>query len=243
MRQLLLILALLIAGPVRAEVLVSSTEVATPLLELYTSEGCSSCPPAEKWLAKQKDNLSGYIPVVFHVDYWDHLGWKDKWANAEHTKRQKHLASLAGAAVYTPGFFLNGTEWDGWRSGVEPTTTFKKEKIGKLSIEKRGAEFFLLFSPVALKSDTLSFVAHVVVTESGIKSSVSAGENQGEKLEHNFVVTQWEKLEAVTSSKSSKLFQWKLAEKYFVDESFKNKTLVAWIEREGRPIQSLKLSR
>ena len=95
-----------------------SREQQTSLLELYTSEGCSSCPPAESWLSqlKAKTGLwSDFVPVAFHVDYWDSLGWRDKWASPQFTERQRaYAAASASANVYTPEFVLNGAEWRNW---------------------------------------------------------------------------------------------------------------------------------
>jgi hypothetical protein len=77
------------------------------LLELFTSEGCSSCPPAEEWLTKLKQNPGlwrDFVPVAFHVDYWDHLGWRDRFAAKEWTARQQMYATRWKAeSVYTPG--------------------------------------------------------------------------------------------------------------------------------------------
>src|SRR5581483_3259392 len=87
------------------------------LIELFSSEGCSSCPPAEEWLSGlQTSNglWKEFVPVSFHVDYWDYLGWKDKWASPEFTRRQRSYASLFNSdSVYTPEFVLNGREWKG----------------------------------------------------------------------------------------------------------------------------------
>ncbi|HVY71138.1 MAG TPA: DUF1223 domain-containing protein, partial [Verrucomicrobiae bacterium] len=88
------------------------------LLELFTSEGCSSCPPAEEWLSRQKasqDLWKTFVPVAFHVDYWDYLGWRDPWASHAHTTRQQAYANAWRAeSIYTPGFVLNGKERKGW---------------------------------------------------------------------------------------------------------------------------------
>src|SRR5271154_4189044 len=85
-----------------------SPERQVALLELYTSEGCSSCPPAETWLSGLKDApglWSNFVPLAFHVDYWDYLGWKDKWANQQFSERQRDYASLwAAKNIYTPEF-------------------------------------------------------------------------------------------------------------------------------------------
>lgn len=82
-----------------------------PLLELYTSEGCSSCPPADKWLSGLKPDPKKLIPLAFHVDYWDYIGWKDKFSKAEYSDRQRKTAAYAGAGyVYTPQFVLSGRD-------------------------------------------------------------------------------------------------------------------------------------
>ena len=85
------------------------------LLELYTSQGCSSCPPADAWLSELK-NESGlwteFVPVALHVSYWDYLGWKDRFSKKEYSSRQRlHKGQGHVKVVYTPGFFLNGKEW------------------------------------------------------------------------------------------------------------------------------------
>jgi hypothetical protein len=94
-----------------------SSVTQVPLIELYTSEGCNSCPPADKWLAQlAKSNLTA-IPLAFHVDYWDNLGWKDVFATpqAQGTARQHALASQNHASfVYTPEIFTDFEENKFW---------------------------------------------------------------------------------------------------------------------------------
>src|SRR5438552_17449486 len=91
------------------------------LIELFISEGCSSCPPAEKWLSGLKSNRDLWkkiVPVAFHVDYWDRLGWRDRFAKPEFTSRQqRYAAAWGGDSGYTPGFVVNGKEWRGWCCG------------------------------------------------------------------------------------------------------------------------------
>src|SRR5258708_5201471 len=84
----------------------------TALLELYTSEGCSSCPPAETWLSRMKESpglWKDFVPVAFHVDYWDYLGWRDLWATRGFSDRQRAYAGhWQSKSIYTPCFVLNG---------------------------------------------------------------------------------------------------------------------------------------
>src|SRR5690242_2519357 len=105
-----------------------SSESQTSLLELYTSEGCSSCPPAETWLSRLKESpglWKDFVPIAFHVDYWDYLGWRDSWSTKAFTDRQHAYArTWRNGSVYTPGFVLNGKEWRTWsRSQSVPTST------------------------------------------------------------------------------------------------------------------------
>src|SRR5947207_690518 len=92
-----------------------SSENRVALLELFTSEGCSSCPPAETWLSGLRSSAGlwkEFVPVAFHVDYWDYLGWRDPWASAGFSDRQRAYAALWHSdSTYTPGFVLNGKEW------------------------------------------------------------------------------------------------------------------------------------
>ena len=98
-------LGLLGAAPaVRAvpkQCVVSSGPTVTPVIELYTSEGCSSCPPADKWASSLKD--SGAVVQAFHVNYWDYIGWKDRFASAAYTNRQRDIAARNDLRnIYTP---------------------------------------------------------------------------------------------------------------------------------------------
>ena len=104
------------------------------LLELFSSESCSSCPPADHWISQLEDSeglWQTFIPLVFHVDYWNYLGWKDDYSSDAMTKRQQEIAATwSTPAVYTPAIVLNGTEWRGWRSGPIPS----RNEATKLSI-------------------------------------------------------------------------------------------------------------
>src|SRR5437899_7536374 len=102
------------AGPL----FLQSSENQVAFLALFTSEGCSSCPPAEVWLSGLKTTpglWKQFVPVAFHVDYWDYLGWRDPWASKAFSDRQRaYVQTWRGDSIYTPGFVLNGQEWRGW---------------------------------------------------------------------------------------------------------------------------------
>jgi hypothetical protein len=156
------------------------------LLELFTSEGCSSCPPAEAALAKLvRDSRlwHEFVPVAFHVDYWDNLGWKDPFASAEWTKRQRFYAAKWNAeSVYTPAFVLNGREW---RDASVPVVN--DETPGILRATVRGDNNVLVtFEPA--KEKPHDFEVYLARLGFGININVRAGENNGRSLRHDFVV-------------------------------------------------------
>lgn len=162
----------------------SSGENRTHLVELYTSEGCSSCPPAEQWLGELRAAPGlwrDFVPVAFHVAYWDHLGWRDRFANREFAARQyAYSGQWSSDTVYTPGFVLDGAEWRK-TSGQHPPPS-APEKAGILSVE------YADDGVCRVKfSGTGDSEAHVALLGGGILSEVRAGENHGRRLHHEFV--------------------------------------------------------
>src|SRR6478672_9812194 len=141
-----------------------SGEKRVSFVELFTSEGCSSCPPAERTLSKLTSHPSlwkTFVPVAFHVNYWDNLGWKDRLASAEFTQRQRIYASeWISGTVYTPEFVLNGREWQ-W-SGADALARESNETPGSLTVLQNGAgNFTVTFAPT--KAMTGQVLAHVAL--------------------------------------------------------------------------------
>ncbi|HSC46540.1 MAG TPA: DUF1223 domain-containing protein, partial [Gammaproteobacteria bacterium] len=155
------------------------------LLELYTSEGCSSCPPAEAWLSGLIDDSRLWkqlVPVAFHVDYWDDQGWRDPFDSPEYTDRQKRLG---GAVIYTPEFMVDGREWDNWFNHWLLKLP-APAKAGVLSLTADGRRVTVHFIPsVPVNSD---LEVEVVLLAFGVDVPVGAGENQGATLRHDFLV-------------------------------------------------------
>jgi hypothetical protein len=155
------------------------------LLELYTSQGCSSCPPAERWLNEylEDDTLwTEIVPLAFHVDYWDYLGWNDAYANRENGERQRDYARAGKArSVYTPGLFTNGREWRGWTLRLPPRDSDREP--GNLSVavgaDRVTASFVATSGPVEL---------HVALLGFDIETRVERGENRNTTLTQQFVV-------------------------------------------------------
>lgn len=167
----------------------SSGDARVPVLELYTSEGCSSCPPADRWfsaLTTRPGLWDEFVPVVFHVDYWDYIGWKDRFAKPEFGDRQRRYAREGGVdVVYTPGVMLNGQEWRQWRRG-DVSIPAGPGKPGKLSAVLQSGSLHVRFAPSA--GDASDFVANVAVLSFDRVSDVAAGENRGRRLQTDFVV-------------------------------------------------------
>ena len=160
------------------------------LLELYTSEGCDSCPPADRRLSQIKGH-AGYagrvVPLAFHVDYWDRLGWADRFASPQYTQRQYAMAGLARSRlVYTPQFLRNGRDW---RSAASPLDGIGETRPGAsivLEIGAPGAGPLTIGGEVSAASAAAE--TYVALYENNLESQVRAGENSGKTLRHDFVV-------------------------------------------------------
>lgn len=167
------------------------------VVELFTSEGCSSCPPADELIEKIQHNENKEIYILaFHVDYWDHQGWKDKFSQKEYSERQRKYASVLNLkTIYTPQIIINGTtecvgsdqgavltaisnSLDQPSAAAESLTLSGKIEAGKLNIEYQLAS-----------ADRKSELILALVQKSA-KSSVKAGENSGRNLSHVQIVRQ-----------------------------------------------------
>lgn len=160
----------------------ASGDTRTHLLELFSSEGCSSCPPAEAWLAGLSEAPGlwrDFVPVAFPVTYWDRLGWPDRLARKEFTDRQYAYATAwRSSNVYTPAFVLDGIEWR--RAGGPPPGSMEKSGVLRIDYE-RGGRCRVMFERAGV------FEVHVAWLGGGIVSRVRAGENGGRTLPHEFV--------------------------------------------------------
>lgn len=169
------------------------------LVELYTSQGCSSCPPADRWLSQldARHPRDRVVPIALHMNYWDHIGWKDPFARAEFTSRQRALAAAGGShTLYTPGVFVQGREFPQW-SGHAPFDDAIRTLAAApaavritLNAELAGPVVTLNASAVALASARDPRLYLALVT-SGLATNVRAGENRGEQLRNDRVVRTW----------------------------------------------------
>ena len=171
----------------------------TPVLvELFTSEGCDTCPPAEKFLQRllQEQPIEGVeiIAMAEHVDYWNKLGWSDPFSSASFSKRQHHYASFfKHDSVYTPQIIVNGTRELRAKDGVRAIEEAAKDPTGriKLSVES-AAENIVSLSLRITKLPAISIGDRAIVTlaivEDDLISNVLRGENSGRRLTHMAVV-------------------------------------------------------
>jgi len=170
----------------------TSSDKQVHLIELYTSEGCSSCPPADKWISSLRNNKElgkTFVPIKFHVDYWNYLGWKDQLSSVNYSNRQRLYASEWQARnVYTPGFVLDGVEWRGWRTFNPPNASEKT--VGILKAIKELNSFKVEFSAAVEQKMRLNFA----ILGNGIEHKIKSGENSGKTLKHNFSVLHYDSM-------------------------------------------------
>lgn len=219
---------------------VRSGPAQTAFLELFTSEGCSSCPPAEKWLAgfeQRKELWRNVIPVVWHVDYWDNLGWTDRFASKSNTHRQERYAAVwQSQSIYTPGFVLNGLEWRDWNRPLEFAKAAKSD-AGVLELTQSAKESFTLrYTPP--KTAVGTFDVTVAWLGNDLESDVRRGENAGRKLRHNFVVL---RSASAPLQGTSGVLSATISLPLPSERDSKHLSVVAWVSARGQqaPVQSV----
>jgi hypothetical protein len=222
-----------------APIAFQSSERQTSLLELYTSEGCSSCPPAESWLSKLK-NPSGlwseFVPVAFHVDYWNNHSWSDRFSSEQYSARQRDYAQVWSAEnIYTPEFVLNGKEWRNW-FGFRGAPAASALKTGVLQASSDdGKHWQADFIPAENGTAAYEVTAALLVSETS--SDVKGGENAGRHLNHDFAA-----FSLITHPLASQTNG--LQGKFIIDADPKGITgrlaLAVWVTRSGHlePLQA-----
>ncbi len=184
-------LCLAVAAPTAAAACRADTGAArNVLLELYTSEGCDSCPPADRRLSSYKDAgeySKRLVPLAFHVDYWDRLGWTDRYASPQYTRRQHQMAASARSrSVYTPQFLRNGRDW---RSGGSPLDGVGSAPAGAaIALELGAAAGGQLAVGGTISGAGSGREVWLALYENNLESRVLAGENGGKVLRHDYVV-------------------------------------------------------
>lgn len=207
------------------------------LIELYTSEGCSSCPPAEKYLNKLKSSKKLWktlIPVAFHVDYWDYIGWTDPYAQKSFGLRQSLYANINNSkTVYTPAFMLNGISWR--RRIFSNSFPEAKTKAGNLTVLV--SDKVVRANYQALTKNMSSLKLNIAVLGMELSSHIKSGENEGRTAKHDFVVVGYNSVlnsENYNLNNSNK-FEWnlKLPELHYSDA--KKYALAIWVSEKTNP--------
>ena len=215
-------------------------ETKVNLLELYTSQGCHSCPPAEKLMNSLDNNprlWKDFIPLALHVDYWNYIGWKDPFSSPQYSKRQRYHRTLGNIqSVYTPGWLINGKEWHGF-------FTVSKERIPHLSYpsiplnaELNNKGYLTVTIPYESKNPTPKpALLYTAILGSGYTHNITSGENNGKKLDSNFVVLK------LSEHKIRNKTRWQIPLPKVEDtENSKKMALAIWLsDRNLKPIQAV----
>ena len=169
------------------------------LLELYTPEGCSSCPPADRFVSNLSATrspelgLDQVVPLSLHVDYWNDIGWQDRFSQPLFTQRQRWLSGLVGSrTIYTPEMFVGGHELRRWSSGT-------RTAIEQINARPAQAAITIAIGAVANNAVPTDITAtsakngslYIALYENALTTYVKAGENRGVQLHHDYVVRQW----------------------------------------------------
>ncbi len=175
-----------------------SGSTTVPLVELFTSEGCDSCPPADRWLSSEFPPLptrASPLALAFHVDYWDRLGWRDRFASAQFTQRQHDEMSANGATfVYTPQVLVQGHDAPGWNRGKVAealAAAARRPPRAMIGLDVAPGTNALQVRATAAVEDVAlrkNAVLWLAFTDSGHVTDVAAGENRGVRLRHDHVV-------------------------------------------------------
>ncbi len=204
----------------------------TELIELYTSEGCSSCPPADKWisnLSRHTGLFKRFIPLSFHVDYWNDLGWQDRFSSQAYSKRQL-MHQIAGnlSQVYTPAIVANNQEWRAWRFSRFLNLPDSHKPVGRLKVNVNHAsgELEISFKPQQPLADK-QVILNVAILGCGLSSNVQQGENQGRRLHHDFVVLKH--IEAVAPINNVDVQQWQMPIPVYGNFGQTQNALVVWL--------------
>ena len=193
------LIVLLISLPSHADqtrvMTATSPDTRVVFFELYTSEGCSSCPPADRFLSRPKQQNIDYkylIPLAFHVTYWDYIGWRDRFGDSQYDERQRRQAKLAASRiVYTPQFMMNGRDYRRYNhfdTDIKEVLSMPAEYQLELSAvqNEHSIDVDVVTTPLNGNNDPVS--VYLAVYEHGLSSEVTDGENEGKELQHDYVV-------------------------------------------------------
>jgi hypothetical protein len=196
----ILVSALPLAASAAAGCTAKSGAQTLAVVELYTSEGCDSCPPADRWLSGLKGAgtyADRVLPLALHVDYWDYIGWRDPFAQAQFSARQREMAAINRVrTVYTPQVLVGGRDFrpgDGFDAALEKINRTPPRADLEIKMSSGSARELKLDANAKLRNaaESKDAALYLAVFENGLASPVAAGENKGKLLKHDFVVREW----------------------------------------------------
>ncbi|RJY18183.1 DUF1223 domain-containing protein [Parashewanella spongiae] len=211
-------------------------------IELFSSQGCSSCPPAEEWLSKFMDEdalWQSYFPVSFHVTYWNYLGWRDPFSKRQFSQRQyDHLNKLNIRQVYTPGFLVNGNEWRGWFDrDFRQVQQAGNHSVGQLNLDIHQQQLIASFKPSnqITQNNNEDYQLKLALVGSGFKTDVLRGENRHKFLKQDFTVISLQSF----SAGSNLEFSGTVKTAPSLAQQAEKLAWVSWVEYKGKPIQAV----
>ena len=211
---------------------------AAPVVELFTSEGCNSCPPADHWISTLKTD-PGVVALAFHVDYWDRLGWKDRFASPAYTQRQAQTQASSGARFsYTPQVLLDGADRKDWSRIAAPSAQ-RQRPAARVDITLVREERRFSATVVPASGAPARLAAYWALTENGHSTAVKAGENEGVTLKHDYVVREYQPVAAWNSANPATL---RFEPNTQRDPAYPAEVNLVIVDADsGRPLQALKL--
>lgn len=204
------------------------------VVELFTSQGCHSCPPADKFLSElvaedEVNDNQTLFPLSFHVDYWNYLGWKDPYSQAKFSSRQRKYAQQLGSSVYTPQMVFNGVAE---AVGSRPQKVLDKLKkvIGNAHQTEINLQAEIGTNDIVVNYSTpeapKNSVVNIALVEKDLTDQIARGENRGKKLHHDNVVRVFKTEKASSTEEKVKI-------KFPKDLNFENASIVAFIQNEN----------
>ncbi|MBT5243693.1 MAG: DUF1223 domain-containing protein [Rhodospirillaceae bacterium] len=185
---------------------VADTDKPLTVVELFTSQGCSSCPPADAYLGELAalDESRGILALSFHVDYWDNLGWKDPYSSAANTSRQRTYAQYMDLRyIYTPQMVVQGTLQG---TGSDRQTIARQIKEARklttvdVHLQRNGSAVQVLLEDA---NRQLNADIHMVIYDKEHTTSVKRGENSGKSITNRNVVRSVKKIGSWSGNKTS----------------------------------------
>lgn len=177
------------------------------VIELFTSQGCSSCPPADRLLGSYA-NREDIAALSFHVDYWNKLGWKDPFSDHAFSQRQENYASAFGTnGVYTPQIIINGQKEmvgsDEHKITIEVKQFKKEQSLYQIIIDEIKIDNNKVSITYSLKGKFNNSVVNVALVQNKITTSIKAGENEGVTLTNYNVVRNFKTIDSFTAKKNA----------------------------------------